>query len=1150
MSSSTYISGLIFCLSIFLAAISPVLADIDIVNDVQTYETLTSETVNMSGIAKLYITGSTTPLSGCTINLNSEDSYCFLMEIAPSAANSSYIDQFKVNGVNAELDTNVRIVQYGQGCIIIPQSSTYKPVQVFTGDTFTGDSQYLSQYTEYGTSQLGTFANNISSFILKRGYMVTFAQNEDGTGHSKNYVAADFDLEIGVLPEKLNNRINFVRIFPWRWVGKKGSCDASATDLQADWWYNWSISSTSSLDIEYVGILQQPYWPSLDQDWQYRGINHLSGFNEPGNPVEDAYKKLNNGSVSEAVNQWSKMLGTGLRVGAPAVTDGGRDWLYSFMAAAEAADVRVDYVPIHYYWCYWDNSDYYAAASQLYYFLKAVHDELGKPIWLTEFNNGANWSGCADPTTEQNESVIWAMINMMDDVSWIERYAVYSNVEWTRKTHYNDGSLTPMGIMYRNHEAPIGYQQFFTGTAKSSAAMFTFEDNFHDVSGNGNCSMVYGAPSLKPGINGNALCLDGENDYLRLPTDIGEDSSMTFAAWVYWNGGDDWQRIFDFGDDTTSYMSLTPSSPSGTLRYIITNSGSGSNDFVETTALPVGQWTHVALRLRGTTASLYVNGEFTAVNTSMSLDPTDITPSVNYIGKSQWSSDPLFNGMMDDIIITDYALSADEIRWLYNNHQPARYVACPLDIVDVDSGNSQNSHPAIESYDRYRNTRWCNDGALGNAWITFDLGSVKEVDRLKFDFYNGSDRTYPLTIDIDGTIVFSGNTIGTTGFWEADITDTSGRYVTVTMTGSNSDGSNYFSIYETQIWPPLNQNPSIDESFETVFELAEGQVYEDNLALYASDPENDTLTYTKSSGPDWLNVLPDGMLTGIPLDRNVGQNTFTVKVADDKGLYAIADMTINVTNTFSGVLGMDDLVGLASSWLNMNCDDCGGADLDGDNDVTVDDLSMMSSHWLMDESMQLHLKLDGSAADSSMYHRGTLLNGSTVSTGHIDGSLAFDGVDDYINIYNYKGITGSSSRTCCTWIKTTQTNGIVFSWGLNLAGEKWIIRVHTDGTARAEVQGGYIYGSTAVNDDTWHHIAIVLEDDGSTDISEALIYVDGVLDTIGSSGAISVDTSDLNDVEIGTFSYAGTSTFAGELDDVRIYDSALTQAQIQAIVNQ
>ena len=48
----------------------------------------------------------------------------------------------------------------------------------------------------------------------------------------------------------------------------------------------------------------------------------------------------------------------------------------------------------------WDfDNNYWAeagAADQLYSFLKAVYDEVQRPIWVTEFNKGANWTDDAE----------------------------------------------------------------------------------------------------------------------------------------------------------------------------------------------------------------------------------------------------------------------------------------------------------------------------------------------------------------------------------------------------------------------------------------------------------------------------------------------------------------------------------------------------------------------------------------------------------------------------------------------------------------------------------------------------------------------------------------------------------------------------------
>jgi hypothetical protein len=182
------------------------------------------------------------------------------------------------------------VVQFGQsGAVVIPQPSSFQPLTVFTGTEFTGTATSYSQWTYY----TGSGTTNISSFKLKRGYQAVLAQSADGKNWSKCYVAQDGDLEIGALPATLDKQVRFFYVTPWRWTSKKGICPVATSvpgPLTALWWYDWDINSSSSRDVEYVAIRQQPYWPSLSQNWQSLGINTVLGYNEPDNPVEDAYK--------------------------------------------------------------------------------------------------------------------------------------------------------------------------------------------------------------------------------------------------------------------------------------------------------------------------------------------------------------------------------------------------------------------------------------------------------------------------------------------------------------------------------------------------------------------------------------------------------------------------------------------------------------------------------------------------------------------------------------------------------------------------------------------------------------------------------------------------------------------------------------------
>ncbi len=635
---------------------------ITISGGVQTYESLTNTTVNLIGPSELRITGTNNPIAGCTINLNDTNAFFVMQNLKPSAVVASYLAPVRVFGAAAVADSNCRVVEYGMGAVVVPHAPSFQPLQVFSGPYFKGVSAKLSQYVYYTGTGLGALDATISSFKLKRGYMATLAQNTSGSGLSKCYVAADGDMEVSVLPPGLDNKVRFVYVTPWRWTSKKGIAgDPGIPLLNVQWWYNWNLDQNSSRDLEYVAIRQNQFWPSLSQNWQSRGINTVLGYNEPDSSSQA------NMSVGTAISAWPDLLGTGLRVGSPATTDGGwSSWLYPFLSQADASNLRVDFVAVHYYRCF-NPADPNGAANQMYNALKGIYDNVKRPLWITEWNNGANWTSCADPTYDQQQACIAAMINMLDSTPFVERYALYSWVEEVRQVTTNN-VLTPAGVTYRDQRSPIGYVQALHANGTRSFTQLRFENNLLDTSGYGNNGIASGSPVYAAGTNGQALVFDGSNTVVTLPPNVATNSAFSFAAWVYWNGGAQWQRIFDFGNSTTHYMFLTPRSGNNTLRFAIANGGSEQR--VETAGpLPAGQWVHVAFTLNGATGALYTNG-LLAASASVSITPASFNPIRNCLGKSQFTADPLFGGALDEVQIADFAFSTSQIRALMTNQPP------------------------------------------------------------------------------------------------------------------------------------------------------------------------------------------------------------------------------------------------------------------------------------------------------------------------------------------------------------------------------------------------------------------------------------------------------------------------------------------------
>ncbi len=209
---------------------------------------------------------------------------------------------------------------------------------------------------------------------------------------------------------------------------------------------------------------------------------------------------------------------------------------------------------------------------------------------------------------------------------------------------------------------------FLANPTAGPKAKYALKGNVNDSAGT-NHGTAFGTPTYATGPTGtsnSALQFDGVNDYVQLPSGVANTNDITIASWVRWDGtGGAWQRIFDFGNNTTTYMFLTPQSGDNTMRFGITTGSSAAEQILDTDPLTPNEWVHLAVTLGGNTGILYINGE-PQVAGQILRNPSDFNPTLNYIGKSQWA-DPLFRGMISDFRIYDYALAMGQVADLYNN---------------------------------------------------------------------------------------------------------------------------------------------------------------------------------------------------------------------------------------------------------------------------------------------------------------------------------------------------------------------------------------------------------------------------------------------------------------------------------------------------
>ncbi len=403
-----------------------------------------------------------------TVNFTSDSAWLILDGILPSVAIASHLNYITVNGQPAVNKVNVKVTNYLQGCVILPHAPNFEALSIFKDASFIGDEMKCIPYKYYKIAELGNFDNTISSFKLKKGYMATFAQNENGTGYSKVYIAENEDIEVSMLPVGLNNLISFVRVFPWKYTSKKGfgagfvdfnRSTKAAEITNSSWFYNWGVPSLEDLtDYEFVPM--KSFASSFtDIKWQeinnINYSNHLLGYNEPNNPGPL------NMTVAQQLLYWPKLMESGMRLGSPAPTNW--DEFFEFMDKCDELNYRVDFVAIH---------DYGEGTAEAFYRnCKRVYDRTKRPIWVTEFNWGGTWS-TATPTYPQIASRIAEIIDKYDKEGIIERYAIFNFSEVVNRTggvqnravFYTpvipDYQITPIGEAYRdNFSSPMAFNR-------------------------------------------------------------------------------------------------------------------------------------------------------------------------------------------------------------------------------------------------------------------------------------------------------------------------------------------------------------------------------------------------------------------------------------------------------------------------------------------------------------------------------------------------------------------------------------------------------------------------------------------------------------------------------------------------------------------
>ncbi len=211
----------------------------------------------------------------------------------------------------------------------------------------------------------------------------------------------------------------------------------------------------------------------------------------------------------------------------------------------------------------------------------------------------------------------------------------------------------------------------------------------------------------------------------------------------------------------------------------------------------------------------------------------------------------------------------------------------------------------------------------------------------------------------------------------------------------------------------------------------------------------------------------------------------------------------------------------------------------------------LSGYWAFNEGTGT------TAADSSgSGNTATLVNGVNWVSGKIGDAVSANGTNQYVNVPTVN-LSGTNAITVAAWVnRTYSTSGghTLLEATANYNGSTTGFGVFPDdntcGGLQAALHGDVGYVANCYNQPSsgvWHHLAFVF-DKSQTGANEVSFYIDGVLQTATRSLLTSNNTNNFGSNPIYVFSRSGTTEYAaGIVDELRIYNSALTNTQIQQV---
>jgi hypothetical protein len=643
----------------------------------------------------------------------------------------------------------------------------------------------------------------------------------------------------------------------------------------------------------------------------------------------------------------------------------------------------------------------------------------------------------------------------------------------------------------------------------------------YDRSGQGNNATLTGfgttaTTSKKLGVIGQALQFDGVADYVLTGTFASIPSSVTLSAWIYPTaGGVVLDEIGSGGGWHDSQMEVLST---GEIKV---GYWTGSLSSISLGTFSLNAWHHVVLTYdtTSTTGKGYVDGVF---RNSMVLTKQWPGSALQYgIGYADVATNmgdgTYFNGKIDDVRIYNRALSASEVSTLYTigqatlqKSQNAKFRNGLTHLWSFDGADFSANTKTL--YDRAGSTNgtmvaWATTtqlvgGVIGQAF-NFN-GTSQYVTLADINTAAGPPSSFALwfkrgqtsAASDEGLIGYSGSGCGGQNVWGIAIAsgaNTNKVFLTVGINGDYSTGT------------------ITDRNWHHLVVTLDGtnvRFYIDG-ALDSTVADSRTFTCTASSA-------------------------FAIGVVNTSNWYKGAIDDIRIYNRVLPLSEVKNLYVLGKATLQKS-----------QNQKISNGLAGLWSFDGQDISNGVALDRSGNSNNGNLIN---IASSTFYTMGRLGQAFNFNGTNNYVSVSDSASLNFTSAMTASAWINSsnpsvsfpmivTKSNGSAnFPFELRLSNT----RIPQFGVS---TNGAYTYitGNTQIATSTWYHIA------GVYDGANLNMYVNGISDTT----AVPV-TGTMTSASYGTLIGARNSVapeyfFPGKIDDVRLYNRALSASEIKRL---